>query len=116
MKIIFEDLFCVSTIANNVSQIVQKKLLRAPGNILNKLVISGLHSAAGRESGCRSRHYENTPFQIYWKFHHQNLKGWGGSNEYPQSMFLNRNKKNNVYPCKLVFYYIKVGFNEVKII
>ena len=25
---------------------------------------------------------------------------WGGSNEYPQSMFLSRNKKNNVYPCK----------------
>ena len=24
----------------------------------------------------------------------------GGSNEYPQSMFLNRNKKNNVYSCK----------------
>ena len=24
----------------------------------------------------------------------------GGSNEYPQSMFLSRNKKNNVYPCK----------------
>ena len=24
----------------------------------------------------------------------------GGSNEYPQSMFLNRNKKNNVYPCQ----------------
>ena len=24
----------------------------------------------------------------------------GGSNEYPQSMFLNRNKKNNIYPCK----------------
>ena len=24
----------------------------------------------------------------------------GGSNEYPQSMFLNRNKKNNVNPCK----------------
>ena len=23
---------------------------------------------------------------------------WGGSNEYPQSMFLRRNKKNNVYP------------------
>ena len=22
----------------------------------------------------------------------------GGSNEYPQSMFLSRNKKNNVYP------------------
>ena len=23
----------------------------------------------------------------------------GGSNEYPQSMFLSRNNKNNVYPC-----------------
>ena len=34
----------------------------------------------------------------------------GGSNEYPQSMFLSRNKKNNVYPCKPQFYYIKVGF------
>ena len=29
----------------------------------------------------------------------------GGSNEYPQSMFLSRNKKNNVYPCKPQFYY-----------
>ena len=35
----------------------------------------------------------------------------GGSNEYPQTMFLSRNKKNNVYPV----YYIKVGFNGVKI-
>ena len=34
----------------------------------------------------------------------------GGSNEYPQSMFLSRNKKNNVYPYKPQFYYIKVGF------
>ena len=40
----------------------------------------------------------------------------GGSNEYPQSMFLSRNKKNNVYPCKPQFYYIKVGFEGVKII
>ena len=40
----------------------------------------------------------------------------GSSNQYPQSMFLSRNKKNNVYPCKLQFYYIKVGFNGVKII
>ena len=34
----------------------------------------------------------------------------GSSNEYPQSMFLSRNKKNNVYPCKPQFHYIKVGF------
>ena len=40
----------------------------------------------------------------------------GGSNEYPQSMLLSRNKKNKVYPCKPQFYYIKVGFKGVKII
>ena len=46
----------------------------------------------------------------------------GGSNMYPQSMFLSRNKKNNVYTkelmmsswytCKPQFYYIKVGFKK----
>ena len=40
----------------------------------------------------------------------------GGSNEYPQSMCSSRNKKNNVYPCKPYFYYIKVGFKGVNII
>ena len=39
-----------------------------------------------------------------------------GSNEYPQSLFLSRNNKNNVYPYKPQFYYIKVGFKGVKII
>ena len=39
----------------------------------------------------------------------------GGSNEYPQSMFLSRNKKNNVYSCKHSFYYIKVGFKGSKL-
>ena len=39
----------------------------------------------------------------------------GGSNEYPQSMFLSRNNKNNVYPCKPQFYYIKVGLRESKL-
>ena len=54
----------------------------------------------------------------------QNIDYWyqiepprrGGSNEYPQSMFLSRNKKNNVYPCKPQFYCIKVGFKGIKII
>ena len=87
-------------------------------------------------------HYEDTPIQIYWKFYHQ--KKWkfsdknsdifhfsaqniycgytlksprrGGSNEYPQSLFLSRNKKNNIYPCKPQFYYMKVGVNGVRII
>ena len=40
----------------------------------------------------------------------------GGSKEYPQSMFLSRDKNNKVYPCKPQFYYIKVGFEGVKII
>ena len=87
-------------------------------------------------------HYENMPIQIFWKFQHQKKQifrlknsdifhisvqnidcGYslepprrGGSNEYPQSMFLSWNKKNNVYPCKPQFYYIKVGFKGVKII
>ena len=30
-------------------------------------------------------------------------------------MFLSRNKKNNVYPCKPQFYYIKVGFKGSKL-
>ena len=33
----------------------------------------------------------------------------GGSNKYPQSTFLSRNKKNNVYSCKRQFYGIKAG-------
>ena len=75
-------------------------------------------------------HYENMPIQIYWKVYHEKWKFsdekfWyffifllktGGSNQYPQSMFLSRNKKNNVYPCKPQFYYIKEGFKGVKII
>ena len=40
----------------------------------------------------------------------------GGSNEYQQSMFLSRNNKSNVYPCKPQFYYIKMGVKWVKII
>ena len=31
-------------------------------------------------------------------------------------MFLSRNNVDNVYPCKSQFYYIKVGFEGVKII
>ena len=30
-------------------------------------------------------------------------------------MFLTRNKKNNVYPCKPQFYYIKMGFRGSKL-
>ena len=87
-------------------------------------------------------HYEKMPIQIYRKFNLQKTENFqtknfdifhisaqnidcgyslepprrGGSNEYPQSMFLCRNKKNNVYPCKPQFDYIKMGFKGVKII
>ena len=41
----------------------------------------------------------------------------GGSNVYPQSMFLSRNKKKYVYPCNPVFFCFffntKVGFKGV---
>ena len=39
----------------------------------------------------------------------------GGSNEYPQTIFFSRNKKNSVYPCKPQFFYLKVRFKGVKI-
>ena len=89
----------------------------------------------------RYLHYEKMPMQIYRKFHLQKLEknqiknsdsfhisaknidcGYslepprrGGSNKYPQSMFLSRNKENKAYPCKPQFYCIKVGLKGVKI-
>ena len=89
----------------------------------------------------RCFNYKNTLIQIYRKFHLQKLKifreknsdifhisdqniecGYSleppcrcGSNEYLQSMFLSKNKKNKVYPCKPQFYYIKMGFKGSKL-
>ena len=40
----------------------------------------------------------------------------GGSNDYPQSMIMSRNKKINVYPCKPQFYFVKLGFKGGKTI
>ena len=44
------------------------------------------------------------------------LPHWGSSHEYPQSMFLSRNKKIVYTPYKPQFYYMKVGFKGVRII
>ena len=38
------------------------------------------------------------------------LPQWDSSYEYPQSMFLSRNKKNNVYPCNSSFTIYKGGY------
>ena len=58
-----------------------------------------------------SKNWKISDKKNLWYFLYQ-----GGSNEYPQSMFWAKNKKNNVYPCKPQFYFIKVGFKGVKII
>ena len=71
------------------------------------ICISGIHTD-----------YENMPIQIYLKFYQQKkMKIFRKNSDifhistqnidcrYPQSMFLSRNKKNNVYPCKPQFYY-----------
>ena len=39
----------------------------------------------------------------------------GGSNEYPQSMFWIKNKKNRYTPCKPQFFYIRVRFKGIYI-
>ena len=72
-------------------------------------------------------HYENKPIQIYWKFYHQKMKKiryifWyfsyfcskhrGGSNEYPQSMFLSRNKKimcTPINPSFTIYKWVQGG-------
>ena len=46
----------------------------------------------------------------------QNINCGYSLEPYSKSMFLSNNKKNNIYPCKSQFYYIKVGFKGVKII
>ena len=74
-------------------------------------------------------YHENTPIQIYWNVLYQKTESFqikknntfhisaqnidcvysleppcrGGSNEYPESMFLCKNQKNNVYPWKPQF-------------
>ena len=109
---------------------------------LNRLVFIMLSQVLAADKHTWNIHYGNTLIQIYRKFHLQKLKNfqmknsdifhisaqnidcgyslepprWGGSNEYPQSMVLSRNKKNNVYPCIPQFFYIKVGYKGVKII
>ena len=73
------------------------------------------------------QHYENTPIQIYWKFHYQKLKVSDKNSDVFHTSAQNidcgyplepprRNKKTSVYSCKPQFYCIKVGFKGVKII
>ena len=100
----------------------------------------GEHKQKRRErTDAWTDHYENTPIQMYRRFHLQKQKNNNKKSDktpifflvllenidcgyslepprYPQSMFSSKTKKNNVYPCKPQFYYIKSGFKGVNII
>ena len=80
-------------------------------------------------------HYENTPIQIYWKFYNQRNKSdifhisaqnidcgysleppqWGGSNEYPQSMFWAEIRKLMYTPVNPSFTILKWGLRGSKL-
>ena len=122
----------------------KKKKRNGHGTVLFRHSVSRSQGKYKSSLKYNNNHYENMPIQIYWNFYHQKMiifrwkiliffisllknidcgyslepprRGRGGSNEYPQFMFLSRDQKNNVYPCKPQFYYIKVGFKGVKII
>ena len=51
---------------------------------------------------------------MYFKFHLQKTENFQMKNS--DIFHISAQKKNNVYPCKPQFYYIKVGFKGVKII
>ena len=95
-----------------------------------------MFSQTSSNIGFEYSHYENLPmifiaikmknfqqknFDIFLIFAQNIYCGYtlepprrGGSNEYPQSMFWRKNKKNRyTYPCITQFYYIKVGYKGV---
>ena len=87
-------------------------------NIWNCVLIAKIHTAITlRKHACSNilkiLPTKNENFQIknsdFFHISAQKVERRGGSNEYPQSMFLSRNKKNNVYPCKPQFLLYKSG-------
>ena len=69
--------------------------------------------------GCKNGIFQVTKCDIFLMFAQNIDCGYtleppqrGGSNEYPQSMFRAKIRKN-VYPCKPQFYYIRVGCKRV---
>ena len=106
-----------------VSSCGQRRLIRLCGCICPKMCFLTLWLVTPLQKTRQFKYIENFT-ATNWKFSDKNSYifhisaqnidcGYslepprrGGSNEYPQSMFLSRNKKNNVYPCKHQFYYI----------
>ena len=72
--------------------------------------------------GCKNENFHWKNFDIFLIFAQNIDCGYtlepprrGGSNEYPQSMFWSKNKKNRYTPHIPQFFYIKVGFKGVYI-
>ena len=53
----------------------------------------------------KKENYHQKKFCYFFLIIAQNID----SNEYPQSLFWSKNKKNSYTPCKSQFFYIKVG-------
>ena len=79
------------------------------------LDVAANYLSARERLGCSIGVGVHFPFPILLIF----FKHSGYSLELPRQggtiYVLSRNKKNNVYPCKPQFYYMKVGFKGVKI-
>ena len=69
---------------------------------------------------CKKENFIGKKFDIFLIFAQNIYCGYtlepprrGGSNEYPQSMFWSKNKKNRYTPENPIFFYIKVGYKGV---
>ena len=58
--------------------------------------------------------YENMPIQIYWKTYHLKMK-FSAKKIWYFSSFCSKHIKNNVYPCKPMFYCIKMWLRGSKV-
>ena len=83
-----------------------------PCNLIRVFTGHSVGSQVSKMSSTLWKHAYSNMFKISppknWKFLDKNsnifhISARGSSNEYPQSMCLSRNKKNNVYPCKSQF-------------
>ena len=97
-------------------------------NYFTYTVIKAHSRCQSRLVGAANLHYKNVPIQIYekltsktWKLSDKKKFHTSAQNiacEYsleppqrvPQPMFLSKNRKINVYPCKPEFYFIKARF------
>ena len=86
--------------------------------LLTTLILGTLKTCVGKLLTALGTRLIRLASAVITSTHNQNIDcgytleppSQGGSNEYPQSMFWNKNKKIYVYLCMPQFYYIKVGY------